>query len=205
MKMTKKQVQKTLKDLKTGLSMTLAIILLTQNAQPLQAQAPVQGGIEAAALAAESADPQPALEAAEPETPVTVQEKLLEVCEANESIIDAEKCAKHLLGMVMTESEARATAVGDHGYAHGWFQINSLYNPEVDKACAEDLECSANWTLNRLLKKGYLKYANWAIWCHNGCGINKYYVPKVLRKAAYQWDKPITLVTADEARALALK
>lgn len=201
MKMTKKQVQKTLKDLKTGLSMTLAIILLTQNAQPLQAQAQVQDGMGVAAEAAESADQ------ASPESveATTVQEMLLEVCEANEAITDAQKCAKHLLGMVMTESEAKATAVGDHGLARGWFQINRHYNPEVDKACAEDLECSANWTLDRLIKKGYLKYSNWAIWCHNGCGINQYYVPKVLRKGAYHWDKPITLVTAEEERAIASK
>lgn len=204
MKMTKKQVQKALKDLKTGLSMALAIILLTHSAQPLQAQAQVQDEAGGASEAAESADPdstQTALEAVEPEKPLTVQEKLLEVCEANERIIDAEKCAKHLLGMVMTESNAKANAVGDKGYARGWFQINRYYNPEVDKACAEDLECSANWTLDRLLKKGYLKYSNWAIWCHNGCGIAKYYVPKVMKMAAIHWDKPIVIVTADEQRA----
>jgi hypothetical protein len=203
--MTKKQVQKTLKDLKTGLSMTLAIILLTHSAQPLQAQAKVLDGLEVAADAAESADDGSTPPAPEPESPMTVQEMLLEVCQANEAITDAEKCAKHLLGMVMTESEAKANAVGDHGNARGWFQINRHYNPEVEKDCAEDLECSATWTLDRLIKKGYLKYSNWAIWCHNGCGINQYYVPKVLRKAAYHWDKPIVIVTADERRALASK
>ncbi|HTK60210.1 MAG TPA: hypothetical protein VL283_03330 [Candidatus Baltobacteraceae bacterium] len=205
MKMTKKQVHKALKDLKTGLSIFLTVILLSQTAQPLQAQAQVQEGAGVAAVAAESAETATGPAVEESESAPTVQEKLLEVCEANESITDAPKCAKHLLGMVMTESEADASAVGDHGYARGWFQINSYYNPEVTKACAEDLECSATWTLNRLLKKGYLRSANWAIWCHNGCGINKYYVPKVLRKGAYQWDKPIALLTADEQRALASK
>lgn len=205
MKMTKKQVQKTLSDLKNGLSMTLAIVLLTQNAQPLQAQAQVQDEQGAAAEAAESAEPDSILSAVEAPT---VQEKLLEVCQANEVITDAQKCAKHLLGMVMTESEAKATAVGDHGYARGWFQINSHYNPDVTKECAEDIECSATWTLNRLVKKGYGKSAGWnewAIWCHNGCGINQYYVPKVIRKGNYHWDKPIALVTADETRELASK
>jgi hypothetical protein len=204
MKMTNNQVQKALKDLKSGLSMALAIILLTQTAQPLQAQAQVQDEAGGAAVAAESAEPdstQPATQAAELENPATVQDTLLKVCEANEKITDVEKCAKHLLGMVMTESNAKANAVGDRGHAHGWFQINSHYNPEVDTACAEDLECSANWTLDRLLKKGYLKYANWAIWCHNGCGIAKYYVPKVMKMAAIHWDKPIVVVTADEQRA----
>ncbi|MEK7546357.1 MAG: hypothetical protein AAB554_04785 [Patescibacteria group bacterium] len=201
MKLTKKQVQSALKDLKNGLSMTLAIILLTHSAQPLQALAQVQDGSGVAAEAAESAEP----DSTQPEMATTVQDKLLEVCEANGKIIDAGKCAKHLLGMVMTESEAKATAVGDHGYARGWFQINSYYNPEVDTACAEDLECSATWTLERLLKKGYLKYSNWAIWCHNGCGINQHYVPKVIRKGNYHWDKPITLVTAEAHRALASK
>lgn len=204
MKMTKKQVQKALQDLKNGLSMALAILLLTHSAQPLQAQAQVQGEAGVASEAAESAEPDSIpSESAVPAAPLTVQEKLLEVCEANESITDAEKCAKHLLGIVMTESEARAIAIGDKGYARGWFQINRYYNPDVEVACAEDLECSATWTLERMIKKGYLKHPNWAIWCHNGCGIAQYYVPKVLRKAAYHWDKPITLVTADEHRALA--
>jgi len=205
MKMTKKQVQKALQDLKHGLSMTLAVILLTHTAQPLQAQALVQEEAGYAAGAAESAEPDSTQPVVETKTPLTVQEKLLEVCEANEDILDAEKCAKHLLGIVMTESDARATAIGDKGYARGWFQINRYYNPDVDTACAEDLECSATWTLKRLVSKGYLKHPNWAIWCHNGCGIAQYYVPKVLRKAAYHWDKPITLVTAEEIRAIAKK
>jgi hypothetical protein len=204
--MTKKQVQTALKDLKNGLSMTLAILLLTHSAQPLQAQAQSQDEAGVAAEAAESAEPdstQPELLAEK--APQTVQEKLLEVCDANDQIADVETCAKHLLGIVMTESDAKATAIGDKGYARGWFQINRYYNPEVDTACAEDLECSAKWTLERMIKKGYLKHPNWAIWCHNGCGIAQYYVPKVHRKAAFHWDKPITLVTADEHRALAKK
>jgi len=202
MKMTKKQVQKTLKDLKTGLSMTLAIILLTHSAQPLQAQAMVLGDLSLAALAADSAEP----DSTQPElAPTTVQDMLLKVCVENELIKDTERCAKHLLGMVMQESVAKADAVGDHGYAHGWFQINSYYNPEVSLECAEDLECSANWTLDRLIKKGYLKYANWAIWCHNGCGISKTYVPNVLRKGNANWDTPIALESDGVELAIASK
>lgn len=205
MKMTKKQVQKTLQDLKHGLSMTLAILLLTHSAQPLQAQAQVQDEAGVAAEAAESAEPDSTQPAALAEAKKTVQEVLLGVCEANEDIVNVETCAKHLLGIVMTESDAKATAIGDKGYARGWFQINRYYNPDVDTACAEDLECSATWTLERLVKKGYLKHPNWAIWCHNGCGIAQYYVPKVHRKAAFHWDKPIIHVTAEEQRALASK
>lgn len=197
MKMTNTQAQKAYKGLKTGLSMIMAIVLLGHSAQPLQAQAVSEPEIQALPVVVETI--------VVPQVPATVQEVLLGICEANVSIIDAEKCAKHLLGIVMTESEAKATAIGDKGYARGWFQINSYYNPNVPKACAEDLECSANWTLDRLLKKGYMRSSNWAIWCHNGCGINKYYVPKVLRKGEFHWNKPITVVTADEVRALALK
>jgi hypothetical protein len=174
----------------------MAVVLLGQSAQPLQAQVVSEDEIQASPIATELTVTQES---------ISVQEALLGICKANVSIIDAEKCAKHLLGMVMTESEAKATAVGDHGYARGWFQINSLYNPDVSKSCAEDLECSANWTLDRLLKKGYMRSSNWAIWCHNGCGINKYYVPKVLRKGEFHWDKPIALVTAEDIRKLALK
>lgn len=203
MKMTKKQVQKAFQDLKNGLSIILALVLLTHSARPLQAIASVQDEAGTAASAAESAG----FEQAEaPKSQPTVQDVLLEVCEANEKVADPMTCARHLLGIVMTESDARATAIGDSGYARGWFQINRWYNPEVDVACAEDLECSASWTLDRLLKHGYGKSAGWtkwAIWCHNGCGIAEYYVPKVLRKASYHWDKPIALVTAEEARSLA--
>lgn len=209
MKMTKKLAQNSLKGLKNGLSMMLAVLLLTQNAQPLQAQAQVQDVPAAATEAAtEPSEPDSTLTAVvaveEPQPAPTLQEKLLEVCGANESITDAETCAKHLLGIVMTESTADASAVGDRGYARGWFQINSHYNPDVPVTCAEDLECSATWTLERLIKKGYAKnagWSDWAIWCHNGCGINGYYVPKVKRKAAYHWDKPIAVVTAEERRA----
>lgn len=193
MKLTTKKAQKGLEAFKNGLSIVLAFILLGNAVQPLQVLAAAQDG---------SAE---AISASEIEKPVeTVQSTLLRVCTANEEITDKETCAKHLFGMVMTESRGIATATGDYGHAHGWFQINNLYN-KVNLKCAEDLECSATWTLNRLVKKGYTKNFYGAIWSHNGYGINKNYVPKVLRLGKAQWDSPLTLVTADEQRQVALK
>ncbi len=188
-----------LNGLKIGLSMLLAFTLLSSTIHPQQAYAASTESVTALFEIDRPMVPE------EPETFSTVQEALLKVCEDRGY---DEACAKHLLGMVMQESVGKATAVGDQGHAHGWFQIHDLYNPDVKRKCAQDLVCSAEWTLNRLEKKGYGRntaWNNWAIWCHNGCGINKNYVPNVLRKGKVHWDTPIAIVTAEEHRQLALK
>lgn len=175
---------------KNGLSIVLAFILLGNAVQPLQVLAASQQGSTEA------------LSALEPEKPVeTVQSVLLQICQNHGY---DETCAKHLLGMVMVESKGVATALGDHGHAHGWFQINNTYNPKVSIGCAQDLTCSAEWTLTRLETKHYSKDFYSAIWSHNGYGINKSYVPKVLSLGKTQWSTPVPLVTAEQ-RALALK
>lgn len=198
MKMTKKKAKALLEAIKSGLSMVLAIVLLGNISQPLQVLA-------ASTDSARTTDEMSALTAPEvPETPSTVQDVLLEVCQ--DQGFD-EICAKHLMGILMQESVGKANAVGDRGLARGWFQINRYYNPDVTAQCAEDLKCSATWTLDHLVKKGYPQYVRWAIWCHNGCGISKTYVNSVLYKGERNWKKPLQIVTADEQRAakLALK
>lgn len=196
MKMTKKKAKEVLKAFKSGLSMVLAVVLLGNITQPLRvlAASPDESALTTEAVAETAA--------AAPEAPSTVQEVLLQVCQ--DQGFD-ETCAKHLLGILMQESKGKANAVGDHGMARGWFQINRYYNPDVSVQCAEDLKCSATWTLNHLVKKGYPQTVKWAIWCHNGCGINKTYVNSVLYKGELNWTQPLPVVTADEQRAIALK
>jgi hypothetical protein len=197
MKMTKTKAQAALKAFKSGLSMILAFVLLGNMTQPAPALAAshVESLLAPQAVSATMA-------AAAPEAPSTVQDVLLQVCQ--DQGFD-ETCAKHLMGILMQESVGKANAVGDHGMARGWFQINRYYNPDVSVACAEELTCSATWTLNHMVKKGYPQTVKWAIWCHNGCGISKTYVNNVLRKGEANWSEPLPVVTADEQRAIALK
>jgi hypothetical protein len=202
MKMTKKKALEHIKALKSGLSMVLAIVILGHTTQPLRvlAASPEESAVTTETVSAETA-------AEAPEAPSTVQDVLLKVCQADQDIPESqdEKCAKDLFGILMQESRGKANAVGDHGLARGWFQINRYYNPDVSIQCAEDLTCSATWTLNHLVKKGYPQASNWAIWCHNGCGLNASYVPAVRYKITKYWSDPLPVVTADEQRALALK
>jgi len=123
-------------------------------------------------------------------TPPTVQKTLLHVCE--ERGYD-EDCAKMLLGMLWTESSNRSTIIGDSGKARGYFQIHYKLH-KITTDCAEDLICSANWTLTYLEGNHYPKYVNYAIQCHNGCNANNGYVRKVKRYATQFWNKPLAIV-----------
>ena len=129
----------------------------------------------------------------EDQSPVpTVQDALLNVCEANGY---GQDCAKTLLGMLWTESSNQSTVIGDHGQARGYFQIHyKLHNISID--CAEDLVCSANWTINYLEAHSYPKYVNYAVQCHNSCGVNNGYAAKVSRNAKNLWDTPLEITQA---------
>jgi hypothetical protein len=137
---------------------------------------------------------QPQVAAVEPETqtPPTVQEVLLSVCQENGY---GEDCAKTLLGMLWTESSNRSTVIGDNGAARGYFQIHyKLHNIPI--SCAEDLVCSAQWSLKYLESHSYPKYVTWAVQCHNSCGVNNGYAAKVFRNAKIFWDQPLTIEQA---------
>ncbi len=202
MKLTKNKALSMLGGLKSGLSILMAIVLMSSTILTQKAYAASTDSVTALF----GIDQQNALE--EPETLSTVQDTLLKVCMDHGY---DEECAKHLFGILMQESMGKATAKGDYDatskiyWARGWFQINRYYNPDVSIKCAEDITCSAEWTLAHLEKKGYPQNVNRAIWCHNGCGINKAYVPAVKKKTSLYWNTPMTLVTAEELRAIALK
>ena len=122
-------------------------------------------------------------------TPPTVQEVLLDVCKTNGY---GEDCAKTLLGMLWTESSNRSTVIGDNGAARGYFQIHYKLH-KIPVTCAEDLVCSANWSLKYLKQHNYPKYTAYAVQCHNSCGVNNGYAAKVFRNAKLLWEKPLVV------------
>jgi hypothetical protein len=117
----------------------------------------------------------------------TVQDVLLNVCQTNGY---GEDCAKILLGMLWNESSNISTAIGDGGRARGYFQIHyKLHNIPI--ACAEDLVCSANWTINYMEAHSYPKYVSYAVQCHNSCNVNNGYAAKAFRNGNRFWGQPL--------------
>jgi hypothetical protein len=49
------------------------------------------------------------------------------------------------------ESQFGVRMRGDSGRSRGYWMINSKYHPEVSTACADDLQCSTNWSLKEIL------------------------------------------------------
>lgn len=124
-----------------------------------------------------------------PAAQLTVQEVLLDVCKMKGY---GEDCAKTLLGMLWNESSNRFDVIGDGGRARGYFQIHyKLHNISI--ACAEDLACSANWTLTYMEAHSYPKYVAYAVQCHNSCNVNNGYAAKALRNGKFFWEKPLEI------------
>ena len=122
----------------------------------------------------------------------TVQEVLLDVCEIRGY---GQECAQTLLGMVWVESNNISTAVGDNGRARGYFQI--WYNlHDIPIACAEDLVCSADWTISYLESNSYPTYVNYAVQCHNSCNAGNGYDVRVARHGARLWNEPLAIEQA---------
>lgn len=136
----------------------------------------------------------------ETEEEPTVQEVLLNVCELRGY---SESCAKTLLGMLWNESSNRSTVIGDSGKARGYFQIHYKLH-KISVACAEDLVCSANWSLTYLESNGYPRYVNYAVQCHNSCGVNNGYAAKAARHSKLLWDRPLK-VTQETPIEIAMK
>lgn len=114
---------------------------------------------------------------------MSVQETLLRLCERRG--YDA-SCAKALLGMMWKESLYDGTAIGDRGKARGYFQIHYRLH-DVSVECAENLVCSADWTLDYLEQNGYPRWRIYAIQCHNGCNAGNGYAASVLRHGERMW------------------
>ncbi|MEI7512475.1 MAG: hypothetical protein WCK01_03380 [Candidatus Uhrbacteria bacterium] len=119
----------------------------------------------------------------------SVQQVLLNVCESNGY---GEDCAKTLLGMLWNESSNRSTVIGDGGQARGYFQIHYRLH-KISIACAEDLVCAANWSLNYMEAHSYPKYVKYAVQCHNSCNVNNGYAAKAIRNGNIFWNKPLAI------------
>ena len=89
---------------------------------------------------------------------------LKKVCR-DKGFTDAD-CPKILYAMADQESYFGKVMSGDGGRSHGYFHIMDYHN--VSKSCSEDLKCSATWTLNRLIAKGFATNRDNAIRLHNG-------------------------------------
>lgn len=108
-----------------------------------------------------------------------------ELTEANVSKgLYMETCYYDLLAIARHESGFNNNAVGDHGKAHGPFQINSIFNPSVTLAQARDYSWSANWTIERMHRFGYPVKRSLSIKAHNGLGGNGSYESAVKATAA---------------------
>jgi hypothetical protein len=89
--------------------------------------------------------------------------------------IDTLECASDLVAMagVETGNSYNFEAIGDlnWGGSYGVFQINSHYHPHITREQAFDPYFSADWTLARMIKKGYKEDRALGIRSHNG-GMN---------------------------------
>ena len=63
--------------------------------------------------------------------------------------------------IVSHESRHHPDATGDGGESRGLWQINKDWHPEVSDACAYDVTCSTNWSLERI-RAGYVD--EWSTW-----------------------------------------
>ena len=173
-----------------------SIALLGQIGQPISVFA------DKTANASEKIESVASLIAENEAKPEIVQETLLTVCESRGY---GEDCAKTLLGMLWKESRNVSTAIGDNGKARGYFQIHYKLH-KISIECAEDLACSANWTISYLEQNGYPKYPYYAVQCHNGCNIPNGYADAAFYHGRRLWNEKLTVVTAEERRSeIALK
>jgi hypothetical protein len=63
--------------------------------------------------------------------------------------------------IVSHESRHRPEATGDEGESRGLWQINKAWHPEVSDACAYEVACSTDWSLERI-RGGYAD--EWSTW-----------------------------------------
>lgn len=65
--------------------------------------------------------------------------------------------------IVAHESRHRPAATGDGGESRGLWQINRAWHPEVSDACAYNVTCSTDWSLERI-RAGHIN--EWSTWKH---------------------------------------
>ena len=114
--------------------------------------------------------------------PESSLEKLSSVCEAQG--IKESDCPLILKAIATQESYFGKVMVGDGGRSAGWFHILDIH--KLSMGCANSLECSAAWSLKRLIRNGFLSPSKkwWAVGTHNSYTpeINKRYAGEVKAK-----------------------
>ena len=61
------------------------------------------------------------------------------------------------LALCIVQHESKFEDVsGDDGQSLGYWQISTIWHPEVPRSCSHSLSCSTKWSLDRI-KKGYVK------------------------------------------------
>ena len=63
--------------------------------------------------------------------------------------------------IVTHESQHHPEATGDGGESRGLWQINKVWHPEVSDACAYNVSCSTDWSLERI-RAGHID--EWSTW-----------------------------------------
>lgn len=63
--------------------------------------------------------------------------------------------------IVTHESRHHPEAIGDGGESRGLWQINKAWHPEVSDACAYNVTCSTDWSLERI-RAGHID--EWSTW-----------------------------------------
>lgn len=119
-----------------------------------------------------------------------IQTVLEDVCQARGY---GDDCVRTLLGMMWKESRAIGDAIGDGGRARGYFQIHYKLH-KISIECAEDIQCSAQWSLDYLESNGYPKYPKYAVQCHNSCNVNNGYALSALGYGKRLWSNPEALI-----------
>jgi hypothetical protein len=67
--------------------------------------------------------------------------------------------------IVAHESEYLPGRLGDGGASRGLWQIDKDFHPEVSDACAFDVQCSTEWSLNRILAGQINEWTTWRFRC----------------------------------------
>ena len=72
--------------------------------------------------------------------------------------------------IVAHESQYGVRMRGDDGQSRGYWQISSVYHPEVSATCADSLQCSTAWSLN-WIRKGHVMQWSTIRFCKKWYGV----------------------------------
>jgi len=61
------------------------------------------------------------------------------------------------------ESQDGQNMRGDDGQSRGYWMISKVWHPEVSDRCADDLECSTDWSLRRILAGHIREWSTWRL------------------------------------------